>query len=248
LRKHFRCIVVDLPGLGLSNVPLERGRAYASNANWYQRFVQALDLPSFTLLIHATAGPSALEMAVRERDRIAGLVVTNSFAWSLADVPKFRTFIALLSSRPLAFANVYLGLLPRIASRYGRRTRPFEPAERSAVAGPFRNRQRRQHLQNLLLGLRVEDAFFRQLTERVASLRDVPTLLLYGARDKGYQLGFLKRWQRLLPKHEVVVLDQADHFLPEDQPEEYTTSVAEWWHRAMDNTETAGGAMPVELP
>lgn len=233
LREHFRCVSVDLPGLGLSSIPLRRGHAFASNADWMQAFVRAMPLPRFTLIAHATAGPPALEMAVRERDRIEGLVVTNSFAWPFSDVPQFRTFARVLSSAPIAFANIYLNLLPRIAASFGRRTLPFRVEESLAVAGPFRTRETRRHLQNLLLGLRVESAFLADLQRRVEALRDVPSLILYGGRDNGYRLGFVARWKSLLPRHEVVILDRADHFAPEDEPEAYTAALAAWWHRSV---------------
>jgi haloalkane dehalogenase len=233
LRAHFRCVVVDLPGLGLSRAPLYRGQAFARNADWLQCLVRALDLSRFTLAVHATAGPSALEMAVRERERVAGLVVTNSFLWPFADVPKFRTFVRILTSRPLAFANVRLDFLPRVAARFGRRTRPFTPDERAAIRGPFRDLERRRHLQNILLGLREEAAFFTAVRHRVRAIRDVPSLLLFGAHDNGYKLGFVDQWQRLFPRHEVVILAQSDHFAPEDQAEEYTAALADWWQRTI---------------
>jgi haloalkane dehalogenase len=180
--------------------------------------------------VHATAGPSALEVAVRERERISGLAITNSFAWPFTDVPKFRTFVRILNSRPVAFATVRLELLPRIAAHFGRRTRPFTADERAAILGPFRRQEPRRHLQNLLLGLRTEDAFFAALGPRMRALAHIPTLLLYGAHDNGYKLGFVDRWKSLLPRYEVVLLDRSDHFAPEDQPEEYTTALDGWWH------------------
>lgn len=57
LRAHFRCLVMDLPGLGLSQAPLYRGQAFARNADWLECFVRALGLDRFTLALHATAGP-----------------------------------------------------------------------------------------------------------------------------------------------------------------------------------------------
>lgn len=243
LRTQFRCVVVDLPGLGLSDVPLHRGRAFADNADWLQAFVRALDLPRFTLVVHATAGPPGLEMAVREWQRIAGLVVTNSFLWPLGNVPKFNTFVNILTSPPLVFANVHLNLLPRIAGRFGRRTRRFTPDERAAIIGPFKRRDTREHLQNILLGLKTEDAFFTDVGRRITALRETPSLLLYGAHDNGCKLGFLERWKELLPRHEVVVLQHSDHFAPEDQPDEYRMALASWWERAVseDALTSSGG-------
>ena len=181
-----------------------------------------------TLLLHATAGPSALEMAIRERPRIEGLVVTNSFAAALGSA----CLQAIRARAPLRAVRVPqradgTPAPNRVAVRAPPRS--FSPEERAATFGPYRSMEARRHLQNLLVSLATEDAYFAGLRDRAGVLADLPALLLYGARDNGYKIGFMARWQQLLPRHTVVVLEHADHFAPEDQPEDYTAAIAEWW-------------------
>ena len=83
LAKTHRCLVVDLPGLGLSRMPLERGRAFANAARALDAFTRHLGLEEMVLVLHATAGPPGLDVAVRRRDIVRGLVISNSFAWPL---------------------------------------------------------------------------------------------------------------------------------------------------------------------
>ena len=47
--------------LGLSRAALVKRSVYSRNADLLQGFVRALDLNDFILMVHATAGPSALE-------------------------------------------------------------------------------------------------------------------------------------------------------------------------------------------
>lgn len=107
-RGHPRAApVVPLRGgghsrLGLSRAPLVRGRAFARNAEWFRGFVRALDLKDLTLVVHATAGPSALDMAVHERERIRALVVSNSFAWPLEGDRRLEAVVRVVSSRVFA--------------------------------------------------------------------------------------------------------------------------------------------------
>ena len=91
LRDSLRCVAVDLPGLGLSKAPLFRGQAFSRNADWLEAFVDTLDLRDVTLVLHATAGPSVLEMASRQRERVRALVISNSFAWPLEGSRKLET-------------------------------------------------------------------------------------------------------------------------------------------------------------
>ncbi len=228
LRTRYRCVAVDLPGLGLSSTPLVRGEGFARMADALQTFVRELGLEEFTLLVHATGGPPGLEMAIRERARVRGLVISNTFAWPLSKDPGLASMVRVVSTRLFGFLVVRFNLLPRIAARKGRRFAPLTPDERVAILGPYRERTAREHLANLLYGLRVEAPFFAGLEERLPQLAEVPALLLFGAEDSGYRGGTLARFEKLLPRHTSVVLERAAHFLTEDEPEAYTESVARW--------------------
>ena len=227
LRDDFRCIAVDLPGLGFSEAPLRHGQAFTRNADYLQGFVRALDLRDFILVTHATAGPSALEMAVRERERVRGLVISNSFAWPL-EQPGIRRFALTVSSPPFGFLNVHFNLLPRLTARIGRRSAPFSPTEQSAILGPFRKRRAREHLQNYLYGIRAEREMFHGLQSRLKVLVDKPVLLLLGANDNGFKAGFAYLWKKMLPDSRTVVLPASGHFPLEDEPGRYTAELRLW--------------------
>jgi len=228
LRSRFRCIAVDLPGLGLSTAPLRRGHAHEDAALRLTDFVRALDLKDMVLAVHATAGPAALAMAVGETPRLRGLVISNTFAWPLDGDPRLAFFVRLVSSRLFALFNVGLNALAHVTARIGRRNGRFDPAEREAILGPYRDRQARRHLQNLLYGVRVERERFAALERELSGLAHLPTLLLYGAHDNGYRAGFVDRWRSLLPDHRLALLPEAGHFPFEDAPEEATAALGRW--------------------
>jgi haloalkane dehalogenase len=190
-----------------------------------QQFIERLDLSDMTLMVHATAGPSAMEVAIRERSRVKNLVVSNSFAWPLGDNAKLRRIVRVVSSRFFAMLNVHLNLLPRVAARLGRRGTSFSTAEREAILSPYRHKDARRHLQELLTSLRTEVEFLADVKRRMAHLRDVRALILYGRHDNGFAAGFFDRWRKLLPNHRANVLDNAGHFLVEDDPEGFTAEV-----------------------
>jgi haloalkane dehalogenase len=234
LRSRYRCVAVDLPGLGLSQTPFVRGEGFARMADSLQAFVRALGLERFTLIVHATGAPSGLEMAIRERARVRGLCISNTFAWPLAPDPKMGKMIRIVSSRPFRFLVVRLNLLARIAASKGRRTGKLSAEERAAVLGPYHDLQARAHLANLLYGLRVETPFFARLEDRLSTLADVRTLLLFGAEDNNYKAGATDRFGRHLPKHTTVALPGAAHFLTEDAPEAYTAALTGWLATSSD--------------
>jgi len=228
LRDRYRCVAVDLPGLGLSLTPLVRGEGFARMADALQAFLRHLAPESFTLIVHATGAPAGLKVAVRERGRVRGLVISNTFAWPIALQPRFKRMVQVVSSRLFSFLVVRLNLLARIAARMGRRHGKLSAAERAAVLGPYQDTRARAHLANLLYGLRAESPFFSRLEQRLGALADVPTLLVFGEEDNNFKAGALDRFARLLPRSKAVVLPGAAHFLTEDAPSAYTVALRDW--------------------
>jgi len=230
LRDEFRCVAVDLPGLGLSEAPLYEGKAFTRAADLLQMFVRRLDLQDVTLVAQTTAGPPALEMAVREQSRIRALVLSNSFAWA-PEHASLKRFARVVGNPVFAFLNVRLNLLPRMALRAGRRNGPFSTEEQAAIIGPFHNKRTREHLQNYANGIRGEQEMFRSLPSRLAAIHQKPALFLEGAYSDGFKAGLLKKWEQLLPNHKTVVLLESGHFLLEDQPDRYAAELKLWFNK-----------------
>src|SRR5262249_31647550 len=152
-----------------------------------------------------------LEVAVRDSARVRGLVISNTFAWPIATQPGLEGMVRVVSSRLFSILVVELNLLARIAAWKGRRHGKLSAAERAAVLGPYDDRRARAHLANLLYGLRVETPFFSALEQRLPTLAEVPTLLVFGQEDNNTKAGSLDKFARLLPKSRTVVLPNAAH-------------------------------------
>jgi haloalkane dehalogenase len=228
LSAAYRCVAVDLPGLGLSDAPVVPGQAFSTSADLLQQFVQKLDLREIIMVVHATAGPPAFEMASREHERISGFVISNSFAWPPADKAPAKQFVRVISSSPFRALNFYFNLMPKMAIRVARRKAKFSESEKAAILGPFQRNGPRLHLKNFLLGVRVERPLFQAVETHLKALRDKRALLLYGVQEPGYKAGFLDKWQKALPRHKVVLFNESGHYLLEDEPERYTMELRRW--------------------
>jgi haloalkane dehalogenase len=229
LRAQYRCLALDMPGLGLSTAPLARGRQFARNAEVYGAFVRALDLRNLTVITHATSVPSALLMVAAERARVRGCVITNGFGWPIAEERGMMGRMArLMASAPMRWLSMRANLLPRAAARFAKTDPPLTATERAAVLGPYRSLATRRHLAALLYSLRAESPLFARIEREIRGLSDLPVLLLYGAEDHGYRAGFLDKWRAMLPDSEVTILAGSGHFSPEDRPTEYVTALARW--------------------
>jgi cis-3-alkyl-4-acyloxetan-2-one decarboxylase len=54
---------------------------------------------------------------------------------------------------------------------------------------------------------------------------DRPALLVWGMRDPVFQPVFLDQWRKLLPDAQTVEVEQASHFLIEDEPDAVTRAM-----------------------
>jgi haloalkane dehalogenase len=82
-----RVVSLDMLGFGLSDKPSsdEFGYRPRDHAAILEEWVVALDLTNVTLVVHDWGGPMGLGMAGRQPERIANIVITNTWAWDLPE-------------------------------------------------------------------------------------------------------------------------------------------------------------------
>lgn len=78
LSRHFRTLIVDLPGYGLSDKPQVDGPRTGFYAQVFRDMLDALDISRAHVLGMATGGAVALKMALVYPDRLDRLVVVSS--------------------------------------------------------------------------------------------------------------------------------------------------------------------------
>lgn len=78
LSRHFRTLIVDLPGYGLSDKPVIEGPRTGFYARTFRDMLDALGIDKAHVLGLATGGSVALKMALDMPDRVDRLVVVSS--------------------------------------------------------------------------------------------------------------------------------------------------------------------------
>ena len=79
LRGDFRCVAVDYPGFGLSDRPAGYGYTPAEHAAVVGEVVDQLGLHGLIMMGHDWGGPIGLSMAAARAERIAGLILGNTW-------------------------------------------------------------------------------------------------------------------------------------------------------------------------
>lgn len=228
LRHRFRCIALDHPGFGLSSAPGTYGFTPAEHAHIVERFILEHELGQLTVMGHDWGGPIALGAAARHPDRIAALVIANTWAWPADSSPFLRCFSRLAGgplgrvlierynsfvelSMPLGTARTRVA--PEVMEHY---RRPFaDPASRRPTwVFPRAILKSRDYL------LEVERGLSR--------LADRPALILWGTRDTAFRGGARRLFERAFPNHRTILLRGAGHYIQEDASAEVADAISVW--------------------
>jgi len=220
LRGSRRCIALDHLGFGLSERPATFGYRPEDHARVFVEFVERLGLRRFTLVVHDFGGPIALPFAEAHSERIARLVVLNSFIWPIEDAKLERQArLAGGAFGRLLYRYLNFSLRVLMPYVYGDKRR-LTPAVHAQYLAPFRSRAAREAvLWRLAHSLLASRAHYAALWEDRGRLGAIPALILWGMRDPAFPPSYLERWQQALPQARIERLVDAGHWPHEESAE-----------------------------
>jgi pimeloyl-ACP methyl ester carboxylesterase len=227
LADHQRVIAYDHLGFGRSDRPEGWGYRPRDHGKIVNRVVESLELEELILGVHDFGGPIGLSWALDHVERVRGLVLFNTWMWSLEGTSAARMG-RWLSGRigralyrrnfsprvllPLGFADrkrlsgethrAYLDAFPDPASRHA----PWVFARELAASGPW----------------------YQELWERRELLSDIPALLLWGMKDPAFGPSALARWEKALPRARIERFEDVGHFPQEEAPQQVVRALREW--------------------
>ena len=230
LRSSFRCIAPDYPGFGLSRAAPGSGFLPAEHADVVQRLVAELDLDGLTLMVQDWGGPIGLGAAAREPWRYRGLVVGNSWAWPVNGDRHFEPFSRILGGRLGRLAirqfNGFVNGVQLPARLVARGGLPVDLDSYRRVAPTADAREPHAVLPREVLGSR---AFLADVEAGLHRLAHLPALIVWGGRDVAFRDIERRRFEGHFPRHRVVPLPRAGHYLQEDASDEIATAIRQWW-------------------
>jgi haloalkane dehalogenase len=222
----FRCIAPDLAGFGRSDKPIELDwYSYDRHVAMAATMLEELDLHSATIVVHDWGGPIGLRLAVEHRERIDRIVILDTGvlngrrkmtdAWFA-----FRDFVERTEDLPV-------GMLVRGACKndpgdevIAAYDAPFVSIDSKAGARAF----------PLLIPL-TTDAPGASEGQRVQdALREDrrPTLMLWADSDPILPLAVGESFAASIGRPPPRVIENASHFLQEDQGPLIGRLIAEW--------------------
>ncbi|GAB3821490.1 alpha/beta fold hydrolase [Pontibacter rugosus] len=226
LRKKYRCIAMDMLGFGLSDKPQAwsyKPRAHAAN---FEQLMEHLQLKDVTLLVHDFGTPIGMAYAIRHPENVKNIVMLNSWTWSLSKHETFSKTSKYLVGPLGKFLHSKLNvsatdLIHDLFEEEGNMPELIKEHYVKALGKP------EDHVRNLacareLIGV---TKWYNELWQERKMIQQIPTLILWGERDKLVHIEALQRWKKFFHECYVIPFEEGGHFLQEDSAEEISKYV-----------------------
>lgn len=236
---NSRCLAPDLIGMGNSGKPASPYR-FADHARYLDAWFEKLDLRDVVLVGYDWGGVLALDWAARHPERVAGVVVFETFLQPMRwqDMPPagaelFRAYRTPgLGEQLVLEQNLFLEKSLSHGVRRG-----LEEVDRAEYFAPFPDPEARRPILQWPreIPLDGEPADVGAVIERnaawLAATPEVPKLLLTFDGTGLSNAPSIVEWARSLPSLEVAPLGAAGHHAPEDAPLEIAGAIVSWLER-----------------
>ncbi len=214
----YRVVAVDQLDMGFSS---RTGvfRRLADRVTDLEDFVTAAGISGQIITVgHDWGGVVSMGFAHRNRDRLAGMVLTNTAIHhddaEAIPAPLRAALHPLVHRWGTQHTKAFLSITHRLASP------SLTPEVRRAFEAPYRDSARRAGIANFVADIPASPehpshAPLEEIAEGIRSL-DVPALMLWGPRDPIFSDRYLEDLCRRLPHAAVHRFERASHLVTED--------------------------------
>lgn len=229
LEDHFQIIAPDYPGFGYSDAPAPAVFSYTFDhlAELVEKLLEKLGIKSFALYLQDYGGPVGFRLAVKNPQRITGLIIQNANAY-LEGIAETMAPIAQYWSDRTGMESTIRGFLTKETTVFQYTHGVSKPERISPDAY--------QHDQSLLDRsgndlIQLELLFNYQTNPPLYPLwqdyfrkHQPKTLLVWGKGDPFFTVAGAQAYLRDLPKAELHLLDTG-HFALEERHEEIAAHI-----------------------
>ena len=221
LSKHYRCVALDLLGFGLSDKPANfsyKPRAHAAN---FEALMKHLDLKNITLMVHDFGAPIGLAYAIKHPYNVQSIVMLNTWTWSLSNHQTYSKASKYLVG-PLGkflHSKLHVSTETLVHELFGERSKLPESIQQQYVKalGDPEERVRSLACARELVGV---TKWYDELWLQRKRIQDIPTLILWGEKDKLVKIEALQKWKKFFHECYVMHFEDSGHFLQEENAEE----------------------------
>ena len=227
LARRFTVFAPDLPGTGFSERVPGQDCSMPAMAGRLLRFLGSQGVERFDLLGTSHGGAVAIMLAAEAKRSVRRLILVDpAHPWSHP-----RPVLMRLLRRP-AGAGLFRLLLPGIKlthEHYLRRMygdpRRISPGTLAGYAAPLADRGAFDYALAIVQSWQND---MPQVEAALPRIADIPTLLMWGSRDRVIAPGSAAQLQRQFRNCRLMVIEGAGHLPYEETPEEFNRAVMEF--------------------
>ena len=218
LKEHYRVIVPDHIGCGLSDKPQDYPYHLENHIGNLEHLLGQLQVKDVSLVVHDWGGAIGMGYAVRHHRNIKSLVILNTAAFRSPHIP-WRIRICrtpLLGSLLIRGFNAFAGAAVHMAV-----TGKMDSAVARGFLKPY------DSWKNRIATLRfVEDIplsakdyswqTIKDIEEKLSLFRHTPMMIAWGGKDFCFNDHFYRQWQQRFPQAACHYFENAGHYVLED--------------------------------
>jgi pimeloyl-ACP methyl ester carboxylesterase len=220
LSKNHRCIAIDHLGFGLSDKPRKYSYKPEELAKNLRYFIEQLDLKNITLMVHDFGGSIGLAYAIENPENVKRIVLFNTWMWSYKGNKDAEMASKFFGSSIGKFLYKKLNFSPRVMLKMGygdkkKLTPEIHKQYMQAFPQP-EDRNSTWHFAKEIIG---SGDWWDRLFSQKEKISKIPTLILWGMKDKFLTPAFLEKWKSIFKNKEVHEFKNAGHFVQEEEKE-----------------------------
>lgn len=227
LSAHYRCIAVDHIGFGLSDKPEDAPYTPEWHSQNLERLVDHLALQAITLVVHDFGGPIGLSMAIRNPERIARVVLLNTWLWETASSPAAQKVDRIIRSWLGRFLYLRMNASPKmlLKSAFADPTKLSKQLHQHYIR-VFPDQSSRHGLLGLARNLVGASDWYAAQWAQIERIADKPFLVFWGMQDKFITPDYLGTWlQKLKQVRQLIRVAHAGHFVQEEASAEFAAAM-----------------------
>ncbi len=235
LKGDFRLIAPDYPGFGLSYAPEQYNFTAQEQAEAISEFIQRLDLKDIGIMMQDWGGPIGFYVALHNQHRVSRFIIGNTWAWPL-ERDGIKTFSKIMGGAIGQFGSWCCNGIVRFFMTKGV-TNSLSDKELAMYFAPFRKRQARSPTHIFPAQLRDAEIFLNNINSKLRTLSDRPALIVWGLKDFAFKQSELSRFESIFKKHQTVLLENAGHFIQEDEPGRISHAIYGFYNKSNSQVE-----------
>jgi len=230
-----RVVVPDHLGFGRSDKPSRPEVCTVErHARRLEALLESLQLHNATLVPHDWGGPIGLYWATRHHERIANMVILNTFIHRPTGPVSMPLPLRMFRAPWLGefFVKTLHGLVRIFLFKAGV-SQPLSAVDRAAYLAPHPTRASRTAALKFAREFpNGPDGAVAELEEKLhtdlAKLSTRPALIIWAKQDVVMGEAELRLWERDFPRAKVVELPDAKHFLQDEEPQRIIDELLEF--------------------